>query len=164
MDSTGESQVTHLVMEPTDRDPREDEDWFQRLPPDVQQIMADHFKITEIALAPGETAYDPKPTSLPTPRSGQLLRSELDAIRLALDPFAVAPGMNNAMIVGHSMGGILTRSILVDVGRDLWDAVFTMPLHLRHSGSSSRPRKLCLITATCQGWPPNWVSSPPTMR
>ena len=24
-------------------------------------------------------------------------------------------------------------------------------------------RKLCLINATCHGWPPNWVSPPPTI-
>ncbi len=36
-------------------------------PPHVQQIMADHFAITAVELAPGETPRDPIPTTLPVP-------------------------------------------------------------------------------------------------
>ena len=35
--------------------------------PNAQQIMADHFTITSIKLAPGETPYTSKPKALPTP-------------------------------------------------------------------------------------------------
>jgi|GEM_PF-2890500 hypothetical protein len=46
-------------------------------PPDVQQVMADHFTITEIKLAPGETPYPQKPTALPVPPMVQN-RKEVD--------------------------------------------------------------------------------------
>ncbi len=36
-------------------------------PPHVQSVMATHFEIETIELAPGETPYDPEPTELPAP-------------------------------------------------------------------------------------------------
>ncbi len=36
-------------------------------PPHVQQVMADHFAITSVKLAPGEQPYETRPTGLPTP-------------------------------------------------------------------------------------------------
>lgn len=47
-------------------------------PPDVQQVMADHFRITSIRLAPGEEPYPVKPTDLPTPPTVDT-RAELEA-------------------------------------------------------------------------------------
>lgn len=56
---------------------------------------------------------------------------------------------------------ILSRSVL----NTQWPAVMTHRSETRAPPHEIRLlRKLCLITATCHGCPPNWVSSPPTMR
>lgn len=68
------------------------------------------------------------PTSLPTPRSAFYLRQAVGDVRRAYDPYQVSPAMQQAVIVGHSMGGILTKAVLSDVGDALWEAVFTRPL------------------------------------
>jgi len=47
-------------------------------PPEVQSVQADHFRITSIALAPGETPYATPPTQLPTPPTVKT-RAELEA-------------------------------------------------------------------------------------
>ena len=47
-------------------------------PPEAQQIMADHFSITSMKLAPGQTPYATKPTSLPSPPLVRT-RGELEA-------------------------------------------------------------------------------------
>lgn len=68
------------------------------------------------------------PTGLPISYSSYRLRQELDAIRSELDPKGNNPNMNNMVVVGHSMGGVLSRSLIQSSGSQLWDTIFSKPI------------------------------------
>ncbi len=66
------------------------------------------------------------PTGLPVPASAARLRRSLENARNVLDP-RLAGGMRRTVLVGHSMGGLLTRLQVIDSGDDLWRAYFRKP-------------------------------------
>lgn len=66
------------------------------------------------------------PTGLPVPASAARLRRSLENARNVLDP-RLAGGMRRTVLVGHSMGGLLTRLQVIDSGDDLWKAYFRKP-------------------------------------
>ncbi|MEM6459190.1 MAG: hypothetical protein AAF710_07340 [Planctomycetota bacterium] len=55
------------------------------------------------------------------------LRERLDALRLRLDPELDDPATQDVVVVGHSMGGLLTRTLVTDPGLDAWHIAFTVP-------------------------------------
>lgn len=68
------------------------------------------------------------PTATPVVPSAAVLKRHLDgAIRTVEKEYGVS--MNRRLIViGHSMGGMLAKSLVSKTGDRLWDAVFTAPL------------------------------------
>lgn len=68
------------------------------------------------------------PTGLSVPASASKLRQSLIRFRQTWDPDGTDPGMNNMIIVGHSMGGILSRMQVIDSGDDFRKAFFTCPI------------------------------------
>jgi len=64
------------------------------------------------------------PTGQPILQSAAQLRSALLEARILLDPEQTDVASNWAVICGHSMGGILARTMLVDSGDTLWNAAF----------------------------------------
>lgn len=72
------------------------------------------------------------PSGYPFPYSASLLRRELDRVSHAF------PGHKDIVIIGHSMGGLLTRLMLTDSDDEIWSALFDNPVptdttHLRES-------------------------------
>jgi triacylglycerol esterase/lipase EstA (alpha/beta hydrolase family) len=63
------------------------------------------------------------PTGLPLLVNRERLASRLRAFRA----LAAQPGHPTAVLVGHSMGGVLARLLLTDPGEHLWRAAFTEP-------------------------------------
>ncbi len=55
------------------------------------------------------------------------LREKLAATRALLDPEGDDPASRDMVVVGHSMGGILTRTLVSDTGQDAWNIAFTVP-------------------------------------
>jgi len=68
------------------------------------------------------------PTGQSVPASASKLRQSLNKFRQTWDPSGSDPGMNNMVIVGHSMGGILSRMQVIDSGDDFRKAFFTRPI------------------------------------
>lgn len=64
------------------------------------------------------------PTALPVPSSAARLRSSLSSAQAAFDPDNNDPGMQNMMLVGHSMGGLLSRMQVIDSGDAFWQTWF----------------------------------------
>jgi pimeloyl-ACP methyl ester carboxylesterase len=66
------------------------------------------------------------PTSAPFLYSAYLLRRELDDVRelLAASGEAEAPPL---VVLGHSMGGLLAKTLITDSGDAVWKTVFTAP-------------------------------------
>ena len=63
------------------------------------------------------------PSSFPVAESALLLRNKLSEIRAELDPEGNDPLSKNMVVAGHSMGGILTHTLIADVGDNLWKQV-----------------------------------------
>jgi pimeloyl-ACP methyl ester carboxylesterase len=68
------------------------------------------------------------PTGLPIGYSASLLREQLNAIRAKYDPNGTNPNFNQMVLVGHSMGGLLSRTVMTDSGTVYWDYFFKEPL------------------------------------
>jgi pimeloyl-ACP methyl ester carboxylesterase len=67
------------------------------------------------------------PTGLPIGYSTMLLRDQLNAIRAMVDPDGTNPNFNQMVLVGHSMGGLLSRGMVQDSGTQYWDYYFKEP-------------------------------------
>ena len=68
------------------------------------------------------------PTGLNVPDAAGHLRQSLDLYRDRWDPSRTNPNFRRMVIVGHSMGGLLTRLQVSESGDDLQRAFFTCPL------------------------------------
>jgi pimeloyl-ACP methyl ester carboxylesterase len=68
------------------------------------------------------------PTNPPPLYSARVMRGQLDELRKSLDPSGKDPAMQRTVVVAHSMGGLLSKSLAVDPKDAFWDAVFTRPL------------------------------------
>ena len=67
------------------------------------------------------------PTGMGVPQTSARLRASLRQARDYYDPDHNDPGMNQMVLVGHSMGGLLSRMQAIDPGDKLWDAMFRKP-------------------------------------
>ncbi len=65
------------------------------------------------------------PTGLSVPSSARILRDDLRATRRAYDPAGRDPGFDHVVLVGHSMGGLLSRMQVIDSGDDFRRAYLT---------------------------------------
>lgn len=72
--------------------------------------------------------YFAYPTGNPVFYSATLLRESLENARKTFDPDGTNPAFNNMLIVGHSMGGLLSKSMVQDSEDRLWNAVSKTPL------------------------------------
>lgn len=61
------------------------------------------------------------PTGYPYPYSAAILRRELDEIESRL------PLRKKMVVIGHSMGGCISRLLITDTGDTLWREIFTTP-------------------------------------
>jgi pimeloyl-ACP methyl ester carboxylesterase len=64
------------------------------------------------------------PTGQPIPTSALELRTSLFRIRETLDPNLTDPSMDRMVLIGHSMGGLLSKMMAQNSGLTLWDAAF----------------------------------------
>jgi len=67
------------------------------------------------------------PTGLPIPASASRLRESLTNVRTQIDPSHSDAALDRMVLVGHSMGGILSKMMAQDTGQTLWDATITVP-------------------------------------
>ena len=61
------------------------------------------------------------PTGYPYPLMASLLRKKMDAIN------AYYPGHKPVVVIGHSMGGNITRTLITDSGLKIWNSFFDTP-------------------------------------
>ena len=61
------------------------------------------------------------PSGYPYPHSAAIMRQQLDAIS------ARYPGHKKLILIGHSMGGIISRTMITDSGLTLWNSAFNKP-------------------------------------
>jgi len=80
------------------------------------------------------------PTGMSVPATSLRLRDSLAEARRRLDPQAQSAALNRMILVGHSMGGLLSRMQAVDSGTDFWDAHFRKPPEAMRLSGSARER------------------------
>ncbi|MEM6551376.1 MAG: hypothetical protein AAF750_04530 [Planctomycetota bacterium] len=67
------------------------------------------------------------PSGLPIARSAAYLRRELGAVRAHLDPAGGHAGLQDMVLVGHSMGGLVSKAVVQDSGDRLWASLHPKP-------------------------------------
>jgi pimeloyl-ACP methyl ester carboxylesterase len=67
------------------------------------------------------------PTGYPSPVSVARLRKELHELQQTIDPQGTDPALRNMVVVGHSMGGLVSRLMVQSSGDAVWNAFFTRP-------------------------------------
>ncbi|MEM9236186.1 MAG: alpha/beta hydrolase [Verrucomicrobiota bacterium] len=78
------------------------------------------------------------PTNAPALYPARLLRSQLDELRISLDPELNDPAMQRTVVVAHSMGGLLAKTLVVEPRDAFWDAAFTKSLDDLDTTSAER--------------------------
>lgn len=61
------------------------------------------------------------PTGYPYPLMASVLRKDMDEIN------SFYPGHKPVVVIGHSMGGMIARTLMTDTGMTIWDAFFDTP-------------------------------------
>jgi pimeloyl-ACP methyl ester carboxylesterase len=67
------------------------------------------------------------PTGQPIPGSADRLRRSLIKVRESFDPNHADIALDRMVLVGHSMGGLLSKMMVQDSKLVLWDAMITIP-------------------------------------
>lgn len=67
------------------------------------------------------------PSGLPIPRSAYFLRRALAEARETLDPDGVSEAMSRMVLIGHSMGGVLSKAMVQENGTELWSSLHPEP-------------------------------------
>jgi pimeloyl-ACP methyl ester carboxylesterase len=67
------------------------------------------------------------PAGLPILISAQLFREKLEELYNFFDPNGQLPALQNAVVIAHSMGGLLTKTAVSDSGDRLWERAFQKP-------------------------------------
>lgn len=67
------------------------------------------------------------PTNVPIPVNLVQIRKALEETFAALDPAGTAPASHHVTLIGHSMGGVIARLLLVNSGDALWQRMFKAP-------------------------------------
>ncbi|WP_395740716.1 esterase/lipase family protein [Prosthecobacter sp.] len=80
------------------------------------------------------------PTGMSVPQTSARLRASLQQARDYYDPDHNDPGMNRMILVGHSMGGLLSRMQAIDPKDKLWNSIFSKPPEQLNVSASERAR------------------------
>lgn len=85
------------------------------------------------------------PSSFPIIESAELLRDQLAAVRAVYDPDGNDPLSRDLVVVGHSMGGILTHTLITEFGDNLWKEYSEVPFTELQAAEEEKERIRKLI-------------------
>ena len=80
------------------------------------------------------------PTGTPLAYSANILRSELDEVRTTLDPEGRDTAFDEMVLVGHSMGGLISKMMAQHSQDNLWSLVSTRPVEMLDASGEERQR------------------------
>ncbi len=64
------------------------------------------------------------PTGLPFLTSAAIFRDDIEEVRQLVDPDDDDYATHNMIVIGHSMGGLLARTLVTDTSEAVWDSTF----------------------------------------
>src|SRR5262249_47663035 len=67
------------------------------------------------------------PAGLPIMVSAQLFREKLDELYTLFDPHGQYPALHKAVVIAHSMGGLITKTAVSDSEDKLWERAYGKP-------------------------------------
>ncbi|WP_028918763.1 esterase/lipase family protein [Pseudoxanthomonas suwonensis] len=79
-------------------------------------VLREHYQVVHVVFQ----------TNAPLLVNRLRLRTFLDRMWQLLDPEGDDPARRKMVLVGHSLGGVVSRTLAVDSGQVLWDAAFTV--------------------------------------
>ncbi len=68
------------------------------------------------------------PTGQPVSSSAAKFRREIRAVRSIFDPNHADPAWDRMVLIGHSMGGLVSKTATLSSGNSVYDGVFQIPL------------------------------------
>lgn len=80
------------------------------------------------------------PTGQPFWVSATQMRSDLHELRQSLDPKLQYPVLDNIVLVGHSMGGLISRMQTIDSGEEFWRILSDKPFNALHGDDTELQR------------------------
>jgi pimeloyl-ACP methyl ester carboxylesterase len=60
------------------------------------------------------------PTGKPIPPTAARLREDLDELRRTIDPGHADPALDRMVLIGHSMGGLISKMMILESGDAIW--------------------------------------------
>ena len=84
---------------------------------EADAALRDHYQFWTFGYSTGD----------PIPYSASLFRHDLDEVRRKFDPGATDAAFDRMVLVGHSMGGLLTKMMVQDSGTRLWQLISNRP-------------------------------------
>ena len=80
--------------------------------------------------------------------SSMLLRESLKQAVVLLDPAGTDSGLRQMVVIGHSQGGLLTKTTAIDSGSRFWDRAFKRPLESLDVSPETRDllRRVAFVT------------------
>ncbi|WP_165069549.1 esterase/lipase family protein [Paludisphaera rhizosphaerae] len=78
------------------------------------------------------------PTGLTFLHTAALFRRDMYRFAAAVDPAQADPGVQNSVLVGHSMGGLVMKTLMVSSGCTFWNQVCNRPLEALATAEQSR--------------------------
>ena len=81
------------------------------------------------------------PTGTPFPVSAAKLRRGLDELRQVIDPDHLDPALDRSVLIGHSMGGLISKMMIEESGNEVWNLVGSRPFE----ELKAPPDKIALI-------------------
>jgi pimeloyl-ACP methyl ester carboxylesterase len=85
---------------------------------EADAVLSDRYQFWTFGYSTGD----------PLPHSAALLRRDLDEVRRKFDPDRSDAAFDRMVIVGHSMGGLITKMMVQDSGTRLWRLVSDRPI------------------------------------
>lgn len=106
--------------------------------PDAWLIMSNSLQADPWVREHYEFWYAYYPTGASLMASAVRLRAALHDVRTAIDPRHADPALDRMVVVGHSLGGVLTKQLIQSSGDRLEKALFTRPFDQVRMSPESR--------------------------
>jgi pimeloyl-ACP methyl ester carboxylesterase len=95
--------------------------------PDCWMTMVNRLQADPILRSRYQFWYAYYPSGFPVLIAAAMLRQSLHEIRAAIDPDRTDRALDQMVVVGHSLGGVLTRQFVQSSGPDFERVLFTRP-------------------------------------
>jgi pimeloyl-ACP methyl ester carboxylesterase len=92
--------------------------------------FVDHFQVAAFRY----------PTGITFLRSGSILRKMLREFETVFDPEHIDPGAQNMVLVGYSMGGLLSKLQITSSGDRLWNIAASRPIEALNTSEATKQR------------------------